>query len=154
MFYQIIIYYLSVTSHRLMKYKQNIFRPACVNMSITRHTALPLFHDLIPNNGLWFIIQISRWQFDKVDIFLQSSQDSWESWTRTAPYIAQKLTEKSDYTLNTLDSIYMTSNLYVQCLQINLNNDGNGIVQCANKPLWPLGLIVACGWSVLKPMIT
>ena len=60
--------------------------------------------------------------------FARSSQQKLDKLEIHSPYIEWKITEKIVLILDTLGSIYLTSILVVQCLQIGLHYDDNEMV--------------------------
>ena len=99
-----------------------------------RHTA----HTIVswPNPKEWVIVHTS----DSMMIIRQSicilsiiTREMGQQKTHSLTCFVMDKWENMPYLTHTLDKLYLTGILWVQCLQISFHNDDNEMVECTNK---------------------
>ena len=99
-----------------------------------RHTA----HTIVswPNPKQWIIVHTSDlMMIIRQSIYILSiiTGEMGQPKTHSPAYFVMDNWENMPYLTHTLDKLYLTGILWVQCLQISLHNDDNEMVQCTNK---------------------
>ena len=102
-----------------------------------RHTAHTIVS--LPHPKQWVIVHTS----DLMIIIRQSiyilsiiTREVGKLKTHSPTYCVMDNWYDMPYPNQTLDKIYLTGILLVQCLQISLHNDDNEMVWCTNKRIW------------------
>ena len=102
--------------------------------NIERHTARTIVS--WPNPKQWVILHTSDLMMiirHRIYILSIITRDMGKLKTHGPTYCIMDNWEYMLYLIHTLDKTYLTGILEVQCLQINLHNDDNEMVQCTNK---------------------
>ena len=123
-----------VTMHTLMNAINYIMRLQLKNKNIGRHTTHTI--DSWPNPKEWVTVHASNLMMIKrPHIYILSiiTREMGELKTHSPTHYIMDNWESMLNLTHTLDKIYLTGILSVQCLQISLHNDDNQMVYCANK---------------------